>query len=288
MVTINDYFTPASIDNAGSIKMLEALEGKSKKALYVTNEHGIKLLKIAIKNEEGGKNKESTYAQLKIIRYGFNKAILWENKPSDPRKLTFHKDVEITYHGSSKDNQTSKIHLKTKSKYLTLMDQALELPVEGIEQPAPLFALEFGYFHEKKTGETKVRGGHVVSPSEDGPVRFEFYMMSQSADVQAFFNSTYFINLLFSQDYLSTAQSGILTNNKIIAPILFLPMGNLWLVVKRSASHYEGQPRLVFYNNRHYQNQWLNRRTAYKRSDGTFVWSTMREDEERLRSENKI
>lgn len=288
MATINDCFTKGSVSEDGTVNYISASDVANKKALYVVNQQGIKLLKIAVKNEEGDKDNKNLYAQLKIIRYGFKRALLWEDKPTDPKVLQLRDDVELTYHGSRSNQKSSKIHFKEQGQYKNLLDNALELPIDGIEQPAPLFAFELGCFHNKESGDNKTRSGHVIKPDEDGAVRFEFYIMSKSADLQAFASSTYFLNLLFSQDYLSAAQSGVLRDDKIIAPIYFLPMGSFWLVVKRSASQYTGQPRLVFYNNKNYQSQWLDRSTGYKKSDGTFVWSTMREDEKRLRNGGKV
>ena len=282
MNSITDFFTPSSVNENGNVPMLSQ-EPTSKKSLYIVNQHGIKLLKIALNNEKGGPSGNELFAQLKIIRYGFKRALLWENKPTDPKFLQLRDDVELTYHGSKTDEQSSKIHLKAHTQYETLLDNALILPIEGIEQPAPLFSFELGCFDSKQAGDSKTRSGHVVKPGEAGAVRFEFYIMSQSADFGSFVNSTYFFNLFFSQDYLSAAQRGVLQGGQIIAPIQFLPMGCVWLVVKRSASQYTGQPRLVFYNNKNYQSQWLDRSTGYKKSDGTFVWSTMREDEKKLR-----
>lgn len=263
MNSITDFFTPTSLSNDGAVKMLEVLAKPSKNALYVVNNYGVKLLKVCLKNEKGGDEGNKRYAQLKIIRYGFKRAILWANKPTDPQQILLRDDVEITYHGSVTSQQTSKIHLKAQTQYKTLMDQALELPVEGIEQPAPLFALELGCFDTKKSGDMKIRSGHVVTPGEDGAVRFEFYILSKTADLHAFFNSTYLLNLFFTQDYLSVAQRGELKDVQIIAPIQFLPMGDFYLLVKRAVSQCTGQPELVFYNNSLYQDMWLNRKTGW-------------------------
>lgn len=283
MNSITNFFTVSSVNSDGTIIAISEANEPNKKSLYIINQQDIKLLKVVVSNEKGGKDKEDNYAQLKIIRYGFKRALLWEDKPTDPKLFQLRDDIELTYHGSKTDKQSSKIHLKARTQYKTLLDNALDLPIDGIDQPAPLFAFELGCFHNKVTGDGKTRSGHVVKPGEEGAVRFELYIMNQSADVESFVNSTYFFNILFSQDYLSTAQRGVLQGGQIIAPILFYSMGDFWLIVKRSVSGYTGQPRLVFYNNRNYQNQWLDRPTGYRRSDGTFVWSTMRKDEKRLR-----
>ena len=162
------------------------------------------------------------------------------------------------------------------------MDNILELP-QDLEQPTPLFAFESGYFFDKTTGETRTRSGHVVKSDYISPVRYEFYLMSNQADVKQLVSSTYFINMLFSFDYMSKSQRGVLHGGQVIAPIRFLPMRGYWLVVKCSTSTYQGEPRLVFYNNSDYKKMWLNRKTAYLNEDGTLTWSTIAKDESRLR-----
>lgn len=279
--SITDFFTDASCNTGGHVQALEIFSETSKSAVYIVNQHGIKLLKIAVKNEPKQLG-TANYAQLKIIHYGFKKAWLWRDQPDDPKAVTLRDDVELTYHGSQTDEKTAKIHLKGRSGYQTLLDNILELP-QDLEQPTPLFGFESGYAFDKTPGETRVRSGHVVKPDHIGPIRYEFYLMSNKADVSQFVNSTYFINMFFSLDFMSKAQHGVLQGGQVIAPIRFLPIRDYWLIIRRSTSGYKGEPRLIFYNNFDYKNMWLNRKTAYPNADGTLTWSTMQKDEARLR-----
>lgn len=145
MNSITDFFTPSSVNESGNVPMLSQ-EQTPKKSLYIVNQHGIKLLKIALNNEKVGPGGNELFAQLKIIRYGFKRALLWEDRPTDPKSLQLRDDVELTYHGSKTDEQSSKIHLKAHTQYQTLLDNALDLPIDGIEQPAPLFSFELDGF----------------------------------------------------------------------------------------------------------------------------------------------
>lgn len=280
--SITDFFTDASCNVGGGVQALETYSGSPKNALYIVNQYGIKLLKIAVKNE----SKQIAivnHAQLKIIPYGFKKAWFWRDEPDDPKTVTLRDGVELTYHGVQIGDKTAKIHLKGHLGYQTLLDNILELP-QDLEQPTPLFGFESGYAFDKTTGETRIRSGHIVKPDHVGPVRYEFYLMSQSADMEQFVNSTYFFYMFFSLDFMSKTQQGVLQGGQIIAPIRVLPVRDYWLLVRRSTSEYQGEPRLVFYNNFDYKKMWLNRKTAYPNADGTLTWSTMEKDEERLRA----
>lgn len=262
--------------------MIQVSSADAKKALYVVNQHDIKLLKIAVKNEPKQAGLVD-HAQLKIIPYGFKKAFLWRDAPDDPKIVILRDGVELTYHGVQTGDKNPKIHLKASSGYQTLLDRMLDLP-DALVRPTPLFGFDCGHAFNKTSGDSRLRSGHVVKPDYEDAMRYEFYLMSGDADVSEFVNSTYFFSLLFSLDFMSKAQHGALQGGKIIAPILFLPMCGYWLVVRRSASGYVGQPRLNFYNNRDYEQKWLNRKTAHRYADGSIEWSTLQADEERLQN----
>lgn len=142
----------------------------------------------------------------------------------------------MTYHGAKQENKDSKIHLKAKSRYKTLIDDSLLLPAD-IDVPVPLFALETGYANHKKTGSNVSKSGHKISTEHPGFVRVDFYLASLRMDANSFVNSMYFFNLFWTQDYLAAAKNNVLNGGLIIAPILFVPMGEYMLVVRRSLHH---------------------------------------------------
>jgi len=106
MLSINDYFTPESLNSEGAIDMLVGPTAESRKDFYLTNVNGDKLLKLSIKSEPraGG---QVAHAQIKIIGYGIRFAQLWADKPGDPQKVRLPDLVEMTYHGTQAE--TSRI-----------------------------------------------------------------------------------------------------------------------------------------------------------------------------------
>jgi len=126
---------------------------------------------------------------------------------------------------------------------------------------------------------------HVVSTENPGQVRVDFYLASANMDVTAFFSSMYFLNLLFTQDYLAAAKNHELAGGQLIAPIELLRMGDYLLIVRRSVSQHKGRPLLYFYSNKDYYAKLMNRSMAWKGADGKMQWSTMANEDERLRYE---
>jgi hypothetical protein len=276
MLTINDYFTSESAVD-GEITMLSRPSEDSNKAFYLINTHGDKLLKILV-GSEPAKHGEEKHAQIKIAGYGIKFIKVWADKVSDPQRIRLSENLELTYHGVRAADKNPKIHLKAKSGYHTLIDDALLLPV-STKIPVPIFAYESGYKNLQYTNNPATKKAHKLSTSTNGPVRFDFYMASADADLSDFVNSMYFFNLLFTQDYLADAMHRPLVANKIIAPIKIFQMGGYILLARRSVSIYTGQPFLALYSNKKYYEKMMNRSTAWKDSMGVTHWSTLEQDE---------
>lgn len=280
-MNILNYFTPQSRTTDGKVNML-ATERESRKALYLTNQHGQKLLKIAIKNEPQ-KYQGNLCAQLKIITYGIKRVWLWRDSPTDPKIITLHNEVELTYHGGPNGNVTPKAHLKIKTgRYTTLMEDSLCLPL-NTQNPVPLFSFETGYANEYNLTNPVTKKAHIVKVGSCEPVRFDIYLAGATFNIKTFFHSMYFFNLFWTPDYLMEVKNHQLSSGLIIAPIIFLTLGEYQLVVRRSLSNHGGRPRLHFYNNKNYYEKFMNRPIATRNSDGTLNWSTMKERDTSLR-----
>ncbi len=280
---ITAFFTAQSRHPDGSVSML-ATEVENRKALYLTNLHGQKLLKISVKSE-AHKHQGTQHAQIKVITYGIDRAWLWRDRPSDPDIARLHDGVELTYHGGASGDMTPKVHIKvTTGRYTTLIDDSLHLP-HNTEHPVPLFSLETGYANRREVTNRVNKAAHVMDAGSSEPVRFDFYLAGADIDMHAFVNSMYFFNFFWTQDYLLMAKNLPLTSGLIIAPITFFRMGQYQLAVRRSVSSHAGRPRLHFYNNKNYYEKLMNRRTATPNADGSLTWSTMREEDARLRDE---
>lgn len=282
MPSINDYFTPESTNEEDAVSML-AGPGESRKLFYLTNASGDKLLKLSIKSESHTSQRQP-HAQIKIIGYGIRFARVWADKPKDPKKLRLPESVEMTYHGDQKSGKTSKVHLKATSGYQTLINDSLALPATT-EMPVPLFALECGNKNQQKRCNPVTKKAHVISTENPGFVRVDFYLASAKMDVGAFFSSMYFLSFFFNQDYLATIKNHPLSGGQIIAPIELLRMGDYLLIVRRSLSQHRGRPHFCFYSNKDYYTKLMNRPVAWKNKTGGMVWSTMAEEDRRLRDE---
>ncbi|MDP2770607.1 MAG: hypothetical protein Q8O81_12340 [Giesbergeria sp.] len=137
---ITDYLTPESQNESGSVTML-AHGPEDRKVLYLSNQHGHKLLKIAVKSEPGS-HQNKLHAQIKGIPYGIKRAIVWHDLPSDPKLVALHDGVDLTYHGGQNNDQTPKVHIKATSGDATLIDDSLSLAYRnhhmGDQMPDPV------------------------------------------------------------------------------------------------------------------------------------------------------
>lgn len=277
---ITDLFTAESFNSDAGKTMLRCA-AEDRKLLYLTNANGQKLLKVAVKNEADASSGDQ-YAQIKLVPYGIKRALVWRDLPSDPLHPILHDGVTLTYHGSKGVGQTPKVHVKARSGYRTLVDDSLELP-GNLDVPVPVFSLETGFANQRELVDPVTKKSHCFDSGSREPVRFDVYVASASMDIPAFVDSMYFFNLFWTQDYLIAAKDHPLTSGLIIAPIMFFRMGDYQVVVRRSVSKYNGRPRLQFCSNKNYYQKLMNRRTARPNPDGSLDWSTMAQDEERLR-----
>ena len=150
MPSINDYFTPESVNTVGGVDMLVGPSEQSRKDFYLTNANGDKLLKLSVKSEPHT-GSQNPHAQIKIIGYGTKFAQLWADKPGDPRKVRLSGSVvELTYHGTPAGDRQPKVHLKAQTGYTTLIDDSLRLPA-STDVPVPLFAYDCGYKNQQNT-----------------------------------------------------------------------------------------------------------------------------------------
>lgn len=263
--------------------MLVYDEAKNLKALYLTNQFGQKLLKIVV-NSEAQKTRDTNHAQIKIVTYGIKRAWIWRDLPSDPDIVTLRDGIDLTYHGGPKGDQAPKVHVKiTMGRYVTLIDDSLRLPTD-VDYPVPLFSFETGHANQRELTDPVVKPAHVIGSGSNQAVRFDLYLAGATLDMGAFVNSVYFMNLFWTQEYLAAVKRSPLISGQIVAPIAFFSMGQYRIVVRRSLSNYAGRPRLHFYNNKNYYEKLMSRRTATPNPDGTLSWSTMAEDEARLRA----
>lgn len=257
--------------------MFDEVEGR-RRALYVVNSSGSKLLKLAIKSE----SRDRAFAQIKIIRYGIRRACVWVDRPNDPKIEELKGNVEITYHGGYQGGQLPKVHIKARSGYKNLVDDSLDLPADR-EVPVPLFSLEVGNASRRNTGNTVTKKAHVLSVSYTQPVRVDFYLAALNMDIGAFVDSMYFFNLLFTPDYLASARGGRLNGGLIIPPLVYFRMGEYKILARRSVSSHAKQPSLHFFKNKDYYAKFMGRRIAFPNEDGSFTWSTMVEHDEQIK-----
>ena len=144
--TIMDFFDFQSGNPDGSISMYKWTED-SKDRLYILNQHRKKLLQLVVKDEPSSNNVVS-FAQIKIVPYGIDRAKVYRDQPDDPNVVHLNNDLELTYHGGPKGDQTPKIHMKvvsiSKNRYRNLVDCSLSLNSD-IPRLAPIGSLFSGY-----------------------------------------------------------------------------------------------------------------------------------------------
>ncbi|WP_113908183.1 hypothetical protein [Aliidiomarina celeris] len=276
-----EYFTPDSRKPDGTIDMFSGPDEHNRKSLYLTNVHGDKLLKLAIKDEPRS-GRDQSHAQIKIISTAIKWAHVWADKPTDPKKVKLPEQVEMTYHGAHVREMKPKVHLKAQSGYRTLIDDSLDLP-STTNIPVPLFALESSYNNERRLGNPVTKKGHVVCTDNPCSVRADFYLASSEVNIYSYMSSIHFFSFLFTQDYLASAKGHPLVGGQIIAPVKIFRMGSYLLFVRRSISAYRGRPQLSFYSNKNYYPKMMGRSVAWKDENGRVQLSTMAAEEQRLR-----
>ncbi|MFZ2171818.1 MAG: hypothetical protein WAW61_19530 [Methylococcaceae bacterium] len=247
----------------------------SQDRIYILNRQGAKLLQLRLKNEPN--TTEVSYCQIKIIPYKIRHALIYRDMPDDPWKVNISEDVELTYHGGRKIDAMPKIQLKVatnvKHRYKTLVDSTLSLE-SSLPHPAPILTLETGHsFGWEGTEEPKKRS-HKYNADYNEPTRIDFYLSGGGMNFQDFVDSTYFLNLFFTPEYLCATKCHPLQGGLIVSPITVYPSGEYSLWVRESISCYRGRPYLQFYSNSNYYNKFTNRRKAWLGFDGKLTWSS--------------
>lgn len=251
----------------------------NEKAFYLTNVHGDKLLKLAIKSE-AGKKISGAHAQIKIIGYGTKQAQVWSDHPDDPKRVRLSEAVELTYHGAHAGDKTPKVHVKAKMGYKSLIDNSLQLPA-STEMPVPIFAFECGFKNQQCRSNPVTKKAHTISTGDPGFVRVDFYLAGSNFDVAVFKKSMYYLNIFVTQDYLAGVNGCQLIGVKVLEPISLLRMGDYVLMVRRSVSQHRGRPHFCFYNNRDYYSKLMDRAVIWKGDNGQWEWSTMAEEDQK-------
>lgn len=281
--TIEGFFDFQSRNADGSFSMYQWRE-ESKDRLYVLNQHRKKLLQLVVKDEPGS-NKLISFAQIKIIPYGIDRAKVYRDQLDDPHLVRISSDLELTYHGGTKDDQTPKIHMKvvapSSHRYRTLVDYSLSLN-SNLPRLAPICSLFTGYEYSKPITDKISKKSHIFKADSIYPVRFDIYLSGLNFDRHAYMNSIYSFNMFHSLDYLIEKEGGPLRGLPMVQPITGFAMKGYYLWIRCSKSSHQGRPFLQFYNNGSYYDKFMNRRTAWKDQNGRTHWSTMLDEENRI------
>lgn len=281
--TIMDFFDFQNKNPDESISMFQWGED-SKDRLYVLNQHRKKLLQLVVKDEPSS-NKFLSFAQIKIVPYGIDRAKVYRDQPDDPNLVHINSDLELTYHGGPKGDQAPKIHMKVvagpRNRYQTLVDCSLSLNSE-LPRLAPICSLFAGYDYDKPMTDKVAKKSHVFKADSISPVRFDIYLSGLNFDHHAFMSSMYSFNMFFSLDYLIRKEGGSLRGLPMVQSITGFAMKGYYLWVRCSRSSHQGKPFLQFYNNVAYYDKFMNRRTAWIDKEGRTQWSTMLAEEDRI------
>lgn len=281
--TIADFFDFQSRNPDGSFSMYKWSED-SKDRLYVLNQHRKKLLQFVVKDEPSS-NRRISFAQIKIIPYGIDRAKVYRDQLDDPNLVHVNSDLELTYHGGPKDDQAPKIHMKvvapSRNRYRTLVDCSLSLNSD-LSRLAPICSLFAGYDYDKPMTNKVAKKSHVFKADSIYPVRFDIYLSGLNFDHHAYMSSIYSFNMFFSLDYLIEKEGCPLHALPMVQPITGFAMKGYYLWVRCSKSSHQGKPFIQFYNNAVYYDKFMNRRTAWIDKNGLTQWSTMLDEENRI------
>lgn len=281
--TIMDFFDFKSRNPDGLVSMYKWSE-VSKDRLYLLNQHRKKLLQLVVKDEPSS-NKDLSFSQIKIVRYGIDRAAVYRDRADDPNLVHINNDLELTYHGGPKGDQAPKIHMKvvaaSRNRYRTLVDCSLSLNSE-LPRLAPICSLFAGYNYDKPMTDKVAKKSHVFKADSISPVRFDIYLSGLNFDHHAFMSSMYSFNMFFSLDYLIRKEGGPLRGLPMVQPITGFAMKGYYLWVRCSKSSHQGKPFLQFYNNVAYYDKFMNRRTAWIDKEGRTQWSSMFDEEDRI------
>ena len=202
-------------------------------------------------------------------------------------RFTHHinNELELTYHGGSKEDQKPKVHLKitaqSKKHYKTLVDSSLYLD-SSIPRLAPICSFFPGFEYARPLTGRITKKSHVFKAESTCPVRYDFYLSGKDFDRHAYINSMYSMNMFFSLDYLIASNNCPLQGLPIVQPITGFTMKGYYLWVRCSRSTHEGRPFIQFYNNASYYEKIMNRSTAWIDNGGHTHWSSMLDEEKRI------
>ena len=281
--SIEGFFDFSSKNSNGSFSMYQWSED-AKDRLYIVNRHRKKLLQFIVKDEPYA-HKQVTFAQIKIIPYAVERAKVYNDQLNDPSLFRIYSELELTYHGGPKEDETPKIHLKiaavSKHRYRTLVDCSLCLD-SSIPRLAPICSFFPGYEFDRPLTDKISKKSHIFQVDSNLPIRFDFYLSGRNFDHHACINSMYSMNMFFSLDYLIAKENRPLQGLPIVQPIAGFAMKDYYLWVRCSRSTHGGKPFIQFYNNADYYEKIMNRRIALIDKNGRTRLSTMLDKEEEI------
>jgi hypothetical protein len=275
--TINDFFDYCNED--GTIQVSQYNENiTNSNKLYVLNGYGKKIVQLII-NEESNTNGEK-FAQIKIIPYGIKKVL---DTSSLTQTFKRFKNAEITYHGSSDIERSSKIHLKylEDKKYKTIIDKACKIK-EKEDQLIPLFSINVGnLYNNKKADSLKKKNLKYQMRTKDTPITLDFYIAGNSFSYEQYMNSIYSFNMFFSMDYLDAQNRYPLYQSLIMQPIEYFAIKGYKLFVRATFGENKNDPYFVFYNNNNFYDAFLYRDMMYVNKDGSVSKAINMKDKEK-------
>jgi len=281
--SIEAFFDFRGKKSDGSFSMYQWSED-AKDRLYIVNRHRKKLLQFIMKNEPYV-SEQVTFAQIKMIPYAVERAKVYNDQPGDPSLHRIYKELELTYHGGPKEDETPKIHLKiaalSKNRYRTLVDCSLCLD-NSMPRLAPVCSFFPGYEFDRPLTDKVSKKSHIFQADSDHPIRFDFYLSGRNFDHHAYHNSMYSMSMFHSLDYLIAKENSPLQGLPIVQPISGFAMKDYYLWVRCSRSTHGGKPYIQFYNNVDYYEKIMNRRIAYVDKSGHTHWSTMLDKEREI------
>ena len=193
-------------------------------------------------------------ARIKIIHYGLRKALIWEDRPTDPKtiRLSRAKSFEFTYHGPGRDRQEPMVHLVERGQndrhYKDLLESVLSLDAD-LQQMVPIFSLCPGYDCETVSEENAIKKAHCFQVSEAGPVQIDFYLSSADVKPDSLINSHYGLALFFTFDHLHRKKRGVLIPAQMLMPITGHSMGKYCIWARCIRSEHRGRPFIQFMRN---------------------------------------
>jgi hypothetical protein len=281
--SIEDFFDFRSENSDGSFSMYQWNEN-AKDRLYIVNRHHKKLLQFIVKDEPYANN-EVTFAQIKIIPYDVKRAKVYNDHPEDPSLFRIYRELELTYHGGTKDDKRAKIHLKiaalSKNRYKTLVDCSLGLD-SSIPYPAPVCSFFPGYEFDRLMTEKISKKSHIFQVNSNYPIRFDFYLSGRNFDIHTYMNSMYSMSMFYSLDYLIAKENSPFQGLPMVQPITGFAMKHYYIWVRCSRSTHVGKPFIQFYNNDDYYEKVMDRRIAYIDKNNLTHWSTMLDKEKEI------